>query len=623
MEQYDFGGWATRNDIRCSDGRTIMRDAFKDDDGTTVPLMWNHQHDKAENVLGHALLENRPDGVYAYCKFNNNPEGKRAKELVRNRDIVSLSILANNLKQTAGNVMHGAIREVSLVIAGANEGAYIDNVLAHGALNEEEATICMYYPLDMEPVLEHSDDNKKEEEKIKMNDEEEKKKKKKTDEDENLTIKDVFDAMTETQKNVVYALIGEALDNNNNDDEGDEEMKHNLFDNDDEMMANDSEVYICHADEQAEILAMAKDNRHGSWKNALKSYEDSNSLQHNAIASGFVQEGDGNITTLFPEYKNIRPGAPELITNDQSWVKAIMSKTNKVPFSRIRTQQVDIRELDLRAKGYKKGKEKQLTGNYSVARRETDPQTIYVKSALHRDDVIDMTDFDTVQYQYNVDKMSLEETLAMATLFGDSRDAGDEGYIDPSHIRPIWVDDELFTIHQDIDLNAMAQELQGTDTNTYFGKGFILAEAMIAALTNARDDYRGTGTPDLFIEQRTLNTMLLARDRNGRRIYSSVKELATELGVNEIHKVIQATGKVRTDSNGKKHNLLAIVVNMADYSYGMNKGGDVTHFTDFDIDFNQLKSLLETRKCGALTRIKSAIVIEQPVTEEKTQSVVG
>lgn len=602
---FDFSGWATRNNLRCSDGRTILKDAFKHNDGQKVPLVWNHQHNEPYNVLGHALLENREEGVYAYCTFNNTESGREAKELVVHGDVNQLSIYANQLKQSGSNVLHGAIREVSLVLAGANPGAFIDTILSHSDDSGEEAII--YTGEDI--ALRHADEPETKKEDKEMVDETKK------DNKSEKTVKDVIDSMTEEQKTVMYALVGEAMGANEEDDEdsegGENSMKHNLFDTN----LNDNGNVLSHA-AQGEILSIAKSTNVGSLQTAMAIYAEENGLQHADIAiSGFAQAGNGNVTTMFPEYVEAHPSRiPELITNDMGWVEAIMSKTQKIPHGRVRTSQVDIRNIDaLKAKGYQKGKQKNLTGNYELVRRTTDPQTVYVTSALHRDDVVDIEDFDYVQFQYNIDQMSLKETLAVATMFGDERPDSDPEKIFPDKIRPIWTDDELYTIHKDVDFEAMATELQGVDGAGNFGENFVYSEAMVNTLRKARKDYRGTGKPDMFITTDMLSTMILARDRNGRRIYATETELAAALGVSNIYEVTQMEGKVRTDGEGKQHKLHAIVVNMADYGYGASKGGDITHFTDFDIKFNQLQSLLETRKSGQLTRIKSAIVIEELV----------
>lgn len=607
--KYDFSGWATKNDLTCADGRVIKRDAFKAQDGQTVPLVWMHNHNDPSNVLGLAHLENRDDGVYAYCEFNDTESGQTAKKLVKHGDVRSLSILANQLKQVGSDVLHGIIREVSLVLAGANPGAFIDDVMAHDDNGEASGIILGYDEMIMGvEYMEHSDDKQG------TDDNQTNAENKDTgDQQTDKTVEEVFAELTEEQQNVVYGMIGQAAlgtasDNNNDESKGgNEDMKHNVFEGD----QHDEKNFLSHA-AQKEILDLAKSSSVGSLKTAIEMYMEDHSLQHDGI-SGFVQSGNGNVTTLFPEYVEAHPGrTPELITNDMGWVDAIMAKTQKIPNGRVRTSHVDIRNIDsLSAKGYTKGKQKKITGNYELVRRTTDPQTVYVTSELHRDDVIDIEDFDYVQFQYGIDQISLKETLAVATMIGDSRENSDPEKIFPEHIRPIWTDDELYTIHKDIDFAAMAKELQGSSTEDYFGESFIYAEAMITALRKARKNFRGTGKPDLFITTDMHNTMILARDRNGRRIYETDTELAAALGVDKIYEVTQFEDKIRTDSAGKKHKLHAICVNMADYGYGASKGRDVTHFTDFDIKFNQLQSLLETRKSGQLTRIKSAIVIEE------------
>lgn len=612
--EYDFSGWATRNNLKCSDGRTIMKDAFKDNDGQTVPLVWNHQHNEPTNVLGHALLENREEGVYAYCKLNDTPSAEHVKLAIKHGDISALSIYANKLQQRAGDVFHGAIREVSLVLSGANPGAFIDSVMAHGEESDEEAII--YTGEDIS--LTHAEDEVAESEEETVEEVEEELehadggKEEKTVSEEEKTVADVIETMNEEQKNVLYAMVGAALEG---DDEvehsegGNDAMKHNVFENEEVREGG----ALCHAD-QVDILNLAKKTGM-TLQSALEIYAEENDLQHDAISSGFAQDtADGNISWLFPEYKDVRPGAPELLTNDQGWVGTVMQKVHKSPISRIRTSQVDIRNLEtLRAKGYEKGKAKGIVGNFRLVRRTTDPQTVYVKSALHRDDVVDITDFDYVQYLYKIDRMNLNEELATAIMLGDGREDGAEGKIDETKIRPIWTDDDLYTIHVDLDKSEVAKELQGADTETYFGDNFVTAEAMVNTVLYARENFKGTGTPDMYITPHMLNVMLLARDRNGHRLYSSKSELATALNVGAIHTAEQFEGKTRKTSDGKDKKLLALIVNLADYSLGATKGGEITHFTDFDIDFNQLKSLLETRCSGALTRVYSAIAIEEPV----------
>ena len=620
MDKFDFCGWATKADLMCSDGRIIRKDAFKHNDGQTVPLVWNHQHNDPDEVLGHALLENRDEGVYAYCKFNDTESGKTAKLLVQHGDVNALSIYANQLKQQGPNVMHGNIRELSLVLAGANPGASIESVIMHGEESDEEAVIftgeeiSLFHAENLNNKKKGEDDMNTESEKKT----EESKKEESTGDEE--TIADVFNTLSEKQKTAVYAIVGQIVEDASEDKEskgGDNSMKHNVFEQNETR-----ENTLSHSD-QEEIVAMAKTSQVGSFQTALQIYAEDNNLQHDAVSSGFVQSGNGNISYLFPEYKEVRPGAPELITNDQGWISVVMSKVHKSPISRIRTSQVDIRNIDtIRAKGYKKGKQKGQTGNFNLVRRTTDPQTIYVKNALHRDDIIDITDFDYVQYLYNIDRMMLNEELATAIMLGDGREDGDEAKIAPDKIRPIWTDDDLYTIHVDLDINAAKSELQGTGTGANFGENYIYAEALINTVLYARENYKGTGTPDFFLTPHMLNVMLLARDMNGRRIYSSKAELASALNVGNIYTAEQFEGKTRTISEGnKKKKLLGIITNLADYSLGSTKGGEITHFTQFDIDFNQEKSLLETRCSGALTRVYSAIAIEEDVTASSSSEV--
>ena len=618
MNNYDFSGYATRNDLLCEDGRTIRKDAFKDNDGATVPLIWNHNHKDSQAVLGHALLENRKDGVYAYCTFNDTEEGEHAKQLVHNGDVRSLSIYANKLKQVGGDVIHGSIKELSLVLAGSNPGAYIDFVMAHGEdeddglwANYDENALVIYHSSEKE-----SEENKMNKEELNQQKEREDNNKKKE-----KTIREVFNELTKEQQEVVYAFIGMALEdankNEDDDEEGDGNMKHNVFDNDERK-----QDYLSHS-AQEDIIKLAKSSQVGSLQTALEIYADNNALQHDALSGGFAQNGTGNVTMLFPEYQEVRPGAPELITNDQDWISVVMSKVHKSPISRIRTSQVDIRKInDLRAKGYKKGKEKSLAGNFKLVRRTTDPQTVYVKNALHRDDIIDITDFDYVKYLYDIDRIMLNEELATAMMLGDGRDEGAEDKIASDKIRPIWTDDDLYTIHVDLDIDKAKKELQGTGTGVSFGENYIYAEAIINTVLHARENYKGSGTPDFFVTPHMLNVMLLARDMNGRRIYSSKAELASALNVGNIYTAEQFEGKTRTTTDSKKKKILGIIVNLADYSLGATKGGEVTHFTQFDIDFNQEKSLLETRCSGALTRVYSAIAIEEDVTAD-SHNIVG
>ena len=630
---YDFSGWATRANMKCSDGRTIMKDAFIDNDGMEVPLVWNHQHNDVHNVLGHALLKNLDEGVYAYCKFNDSEPGKMGKEMVRNGDVNQLSIYANQLKQQGGNVIHGAIREVSLVLAGANPGAYIDSIMCHGDGSDDEGII--YTGEDI--VLAHSEDENSEEDETlthasdntnnnsegaKKEDEKmvEAKEEKKEDPKKEKTVKDVFDTFTEEQKAVVYALIGQALedagysDEDDNDDEkktmkhsegGNDSMYTNVFDRDSDKQVN----VLSHAD-QAEIIEMAK--RPGmTLKSAMAAFVDDHK---DTLAHGFESNEIGR---LFPDYKDVQPGAPELIERDHAWIGSVMQKARKSPVSRVRTRKVDARAQDIRAKGYsKRESEKTISGNLKVLMRTTDPQTIYYRDTLHRDDVIDITDFNVVAYQRNVMKNALEEEIALAALVGDGREDLSPDKISEDHIRPVWKDNDLYTIKALVDVSGMRAKLQGTNTSANFGDEFVYAEAIIAAVMKARIKYRGSGTPDLFVEPNMLNTMLLARDMNGRRIYESASDLAKVLNVGAIHTVEQFADLAPREGEGsKKYKLLGLIVNMASYQFGSTKGGEITSFEDFDIDFNAYKYLMETRLSGALVDVYSAIALEELVTQ--------
>ena len=639
-DDYDFSGWATRANMKCSDGRTIMKDAFIDNDGTQVPLVWNHQHNSAENVLGHALLKNMDEGVYAYCKFNNSESGKMGKEMVRNGDVNQLSIYANKLKQQGGNVIHGAIREVSLVLAGANPGAYIDSIMCHGDNSDEEGIIYTGEDIilahsedensEKEEALEHAYEDKKsdkkdEAEKVKNEKEEAnmaENETKNTNPEKEKTVKEVFDTLTEEQKTVVYALIGQALEDAgvSNDEDDEEDVKHseggndymytNVFDRGAEQPAN----VLTHAD-QEEILKMAKAPGM-TLKSAIAAFADDHgdSLAH----------GIDEIDTLFPDFKDVRPGAPELLTRDQDWVNQVLSKAVKSPVSRVRTKQIDARAKEIRAKGYKnRNKEKAISANLKVLMRTTDPQTIYFRDALHRDDVIDITDFDVVAYQRNVMKMNLEEEIALAALVGDGREDVDPDKISEDHIRPVWKDDDLYTIKAAVDVAGMKTKLQGTETGANFGDEYIYAEAIIAASLHAREKYKGKGTPDFYCTPHLLNVMLLARDLNGRRIYDSAADLAKVLRVANIFTAEQFEGLVREGEDGKKFNLLGLFVNMANYQFGCAKGGEITSFDDFDIDFNQYKYLMETRLSGALIDVYSAIALEEPVASASSAEAAG
>lgn len=632
-KDYDFSGWATRANMKCSDGRTIMKDAFIDNDGSEVPLVWNHQHNDVHNVLGHALLKNMDEGVYAYCKFNNSEPGQMGKEMVRNGDVNQLSIYANQLKQQGGNVIHGAIREVSLVLAGANPGAYIDSVMCHGDGSDEEGIIYTGEDIvlahnedeisEKDNTISHASNYKKADEKSEGTDNKEKTNMEETNTEKNTaepkkekTVKDVFDTFTEEQKAVVYALIGQALQDagvsDEEDDTDDEKktMKHseggndsmytNVFERGDVQQVN----VLSHAD-QEEIIKLAKSST-GSLKAAMEMYAEDHK---DTLAHGF-----DTIDKLFPDYKDVYPGAPELLERDRGWVDHVLAKANKSPVSRVRTKQVDARAKEIRAKGYKnRESQKTVSANVKVLMRTTDPQTVYRRDELHRDDIVDITDFDVVAYQRNIMKRNLEEDIALAALVGDGREDTDPDKIHEDHIRPVWTDDDLYTIKATVDLDAMKTKLQGTNTNANFGEEYIFTEAVISAALYAREKYKGKGTPDFYCTPRTLNMMLMARDLNGRRIYANRQELATILDVGNIYTAEQFEGLEREGDNSKKFALLGLFVNMANYQFGCAKGGEITSFDDFDMDFNKFKYLMETRLSGALTDVYSAIALEKPV----------
>lgn len=601
-KEYDFSGWATKANLTCSDGRIIMPDAFKHNDNNVVPLVWNHSHNDPDNVLGHCVLENRKDGVYTYGIFNDTERGKRAKELVQHGDVNALSICANRLKQNGACVTHGNIYEVSLVLAGANPEACIDYVMRHGEECEDEAVIYtgetfeeINHAAKCEPPKEEpkKEDKPMADETIKKDGEE--------------TVGDVWNTLTDKQKTVVYALIGQALEDSKNDDEDEEggnSVKHNIFESESEQGG-----FLTHADE-TQILTMAKSNSIGSLRDAMSIFAE-NTLQH----------GIEDIEQLFPDYKDVRPGAPEILSDDVTWVSTVMNKCEKSPISRIRTRFADIRNGSLRALGYKKGDKKKDMGNIKLLKRTTDPQTVYIKEALNRDDIDDITDFDVVDYMYGVARQTLNTEVATAVLIGDGREDGDENKIAEDKIRPIWLDDELYCIHADIDIAKAKKELQGTNTSANFGDNYIYAEAVLTAALEARDQYKGSGSLDFLCESRLLTTMLLAKDMNGRHIYNNKAELASALNVNSILTVDQFAGKTRKDADGNTKKLLGIFVNFKDYRLGATKGGQITKFNNFDIDFNQEKFLIETRLSGALTRVKSAIALEEPVSASSDLSV--
>lgn len=617
MEKYDFCGWATKTNLKCSDGRIIMKDAFKHNDGQIVPLMWGHQHDDPLRVLGHALLENREEGVYAYGKFNDTESGQSAKLCVEHGDICSMSIYANQLKQQGPNVIHGAIREVSLVLAGANPGAKIESVMCHSDDSGEEAIITHGEEDGLVIFHEDKDEAKEPEKKEETKEEKKEESKEETKEEskeeskKEKTIQEALDSMDEDQKLAMAVVIGTILEESGKKDEKEENVKHedseggietmktNVFDNGTVVENN----VLAHADQET-IVAMAKSAGVGSLREAIEIFKENNeSLAHNFE----------KIEDLFPDYKDVKPGAPELLTRDQGWVDVVMKKAHKSPTSRIRTRQADARIAERKALGYKKGEEKKLAADIKLLSRTTDPQTVYIKDSLHRDDIIDITDFDVVAYQWNVMKLNLNELIALAAMIGDGLEDGDPDKIQETHIRSIWNDEELYAIHKDVDVAAAREEIQGSNTSDNFGENYIYAEAIIAAALHAREEYKGSGTPDLYCTPHLLNVMLLARDLNGRRIYDSKADLAAALNVNDIYTAEQFEGKTRTTKTGEQKKLLGIFVNMADYQFGATKGGEIAKFDQFDINFNKYQYLMETRLSGALTKVKSAIVLEEPV----------
>ena len=602
-ENFDFEGWGTRFNVQCSDGRVITPEAFKHNDGKKVSLIWNHRHDSPEFIVGHAYLYHRAEGMWAKGKFNDTPLGRRCKELLQSGDIESLSICANQLKQQGRNVMHGDIKELSLVIAGANPEAFIENVISHGEEVEDEAIIY----LGSEPTICHADPRTNNEEPQKEEDNMDEKK-----DGQEKTIQDVIDSMTEEQRNVMYAVVAMALDDDSDetdtpDDKEDKTMKHNAFDNE-ETVTDDT--ILTHADQTA-ILELARSSRCGSLQEAIRMYCDENE----ELAHSFEAGADG-IEMLFPEFKDVKPGAPELITRDQTWVGAVMRKVHKSPIARVRTRQADITAESNRAQGYQKGAKKKDSGIIKLLKRTTDPQTIYVKDHLDRDDILDIEDFDVVNYQYGVMRITLDEELAMAMMVGDGREDEDPDKISEEHVRSILNDSDPYVIHRDVDFDAAKTELQGTNTAANFGSDYIFTEAFIKAALTAREKYKGSGNPDMYIEPHSLNRMLLAKDMNGRRIYDTVSDVAKALNVGTIFTAEQFAEKTRQDKSQKTHKLLAIFVNMDDYTLGAVKGGQITKFQQFDINYNKELMLLETRVSGGLTRIRSAIVLEELVNGE-------
>lgn len=577
METYDFSGWATRNDLKCADGRTIRRDAFKHNDGDVVPLVWNHQHDDPFNCLGQATLENKPEGVYAYCSFNNSESGKQARELVMHGDVKALSIYANHLSQNkrTGDVFHGDIKEVSLVLAGANPGALIEDIIQHSDDDDGDEQAIIYAGGAFDLEIRHSDIPKEEpmnpDEKLIHADPEPAE-----ENDTEETIGDILSTLNEKQMNAVYAIVGQALEDggatdDEYDEEGDTEVKHNIFDNDTADQAN----VLQHADMEA-ILADGK--RYGS-------------LRESALAHGI----DG-IDTLFPEPKSLNT-PPDWITRKMDWVSKVMSGVHHTPFSRIKSMYADLTADEARAKGYIKGKLKKEQV-FTLLKRTTTPTTIYKKQKLDRDDVIDITDFDVVAWLKTEMRFMLDEEIARAILVGDGRDGSSDDKINEMNIRPIWTDSDLYTIKATVTKKASATEDD-------------MAKAFIRTAIKSRKDYRGSGEPVLFTTEDMITNCLLLEDTTGRVIYDSIDKLRTVLRVREIVAVPIMEGLTRTDADDSKvHSLMGIIVNLNDYNVGADKGGAVNMFDDFDIDYNAQKYLIETRCSGAMIKPYAAIAIE-------------
>lgn len=578
-KEFDFSGWATKANIKCSDGRTIMKDAFKHNDGQTVPLVWNHKHDDVNEVLGHALLENREEGVYAYCKFNNTENGQTAKLLVQHGDVDQLSIYANQLKQQGPFVMHGNIRELSLVLAGANPGAFIENVVMMHGDNmhelEDEAHIFTgeYISLShADKEEEEKGDTEVAKEKEDVKSEETKPANEESGNEE--TVADVFNTLNEKQKQVVYALIGQAIEEatNNNDEEsegGNETMKHNVFEQDERMEEN----VLSHS----EMTAIFEDAK-----------------QCGSLKQAFLAHGIESIGELFPEVKNVTT-TPEMVKREDSWVADVLNAVHHTPFSRIKSTYADITGEQARARGYVKGNLK-VEEVIKAFKRTTSPTTIYKKQKLDRDDVIDITDFDVVAWLRAEMRTMLNEEIARAILIGDGREDDDNDKINEENIRPIWKDSDVYTVKHAIPVAAAATADEK-------------AKAFIRASIKSRKNYKGSGAPVMYMSEDMLTDCLLIEDGMGRLIYDSMEKLASALGVRKIVPVTVMENQTR-DVDGTVHTLAGLYVNLADYNVGADKGGAINMFDDFDIDYNAQKYLIETRCSGALTKPYAAVALE-------------
>lgn len=629
-KEYDFSGWATKFNIKCADGRTIRDGAFNDNDGVTVPLVYNHDHNNLESVVGHMYLEHRDKGMYGYGVFNDSNAGQIAKELVSNGDIRSLSIYANKLTQDSSkNVTHGMIREVSLVLAGANPGAFIDNVIEHcddDVYEDEESAYITWgegegldlnhseedLANDEDDELNHADGNK---ENSKVAEKEEKQFSDKfIAKVKDKTVKEVIEEMniSDDEKNFIYGALGAAYEDgagaNNQNKEDKPEMKHNVFDTD-EKKEND---FIIHSEDERDIIKTAKNPAVGTLKNALDIFQENHAdeLAH-AASNPFT-----DVSTLFPEYKDVSNGNPEVLRNKIGWVDVVLKGVHSSPASFIKTKQIDERLAELRANGYVKGDQKSIQAARKILSRKTSPQTIYVNNELDRDEYADIEDFDAVAYLKSEDTLHLKEELAKAILVGDGRETGDAHKIEQENIRSIWHDDELYAIHSLLDVEGTKAKLQGTDTNKYFGSDFINAHAVVNAVYNARVNYRGSGKPVMFCSEEAYSWFALATDRTGHDAYDTEEKIKTKLQVSDIITVDKFANLTRTGDDAKKYKLVAILVDLDDYIVGANKKGQLTSFDDFDIDFNKMKTMTETRVCGALRSPLTAMVIEEDVTAD-------